>query len=85
MAEASIWDGYNMLNYFLGMVEYNFTLWNHLKNPLELSSIDEKYCVVEAEVAQEKSNLDSLPLGENQAMMTTVMTKTKEITATQVE
>jgi hypothetical protein len=31
--KAAIWDGHNTLKDFLGVVEYNFTLWNHLQNP----------------------------------------------------
>jgi hypothetical protein len=35
---------------FFGLVEHSFTLWNHLHNPPELSSIDDMFHMVEEEV-----------------------------------
>jgi hypothetical protein len=70
---------------FLGVVEYNLTLWNHLQSPLELSSIHDRVRVIETEVSQKKSILASLPPGESQVAMTTIMSKTKEIVVARVE
>ena len=73
MVEAAIWDRLNRLKDFLGVVEYSLTLWNHLQSPLELSSIHERVRVIETEVSQKKSILASLPLGESQVAMKTIM------------
>jgi len=51
MDEKAIQNNKVGLKYFLGLVEYNFTLWNHLNNPSEINSNYEQVCNAKIEVA----------------------------------
>jgi hypothetical protein len=67
------------------MVDYGFAMWTHMQTPLEVSSIEDRVCVAEAEVAQKKRDLASLSFGKHAIAMLSIVAKTEEITIARVE
>lgn len=85
VAEDALQKGQVWIKDFSELVEYSFILWNHLQNPLEIGAINKWIRAAKRKVAQQKRKLTFLPPGEQQAVMTAIASKSKEITAARVK